>query len=438
MFVASSWFKSGGQVAEGAVLASRGFARRSDGASSPGLARQLVSVLAAAAIASLATGAEAFDQPSDGVYADRVDWGVQMDMSGPTAAVDSVWVKGLQLYIRKVNDSGGINGRKINLLIEDTRYDASLERVAYEKLNTQTPTLGLSGFGNSSAQAAMAALVRRGKLPILGSYTSTKPMLEPASPMFYNSSCTYGPMAQEGVGYFTDKLKLKAPKVAVIHLDVSSGVEFDGYVEAAAKSLGGSSISVPIKATAADATPQVLKIIAEKPDFIALHGSSNTAILVMRALNQYGVKAPVFSLSYLGAPGVYEALGPAAGANYYSAGCFTPVSGDEASGGKDFRDALQKYGALALADDTNFVGGWIAGQVVAERIAALGAEPTRAKLVASMDKGFTVDTHGLAGPMTYTSTDHRGVTQLRINGYDYQAKRFKAYGAYADSLKYVK
>ena len=60
----------------------------------------------------------AFEVPGDGVYADRIDWAVLMDLSGPTAANEVPWTNGVKAYIRKVNEEGGIHGRKINLLVE--------------------------------------------------------------------------------------------------------------------------------------------------------------------------------------------------------------------------------------------------------------------------------------------------------------------------------
>lgn len=76
--------------------------------------------------------------------------------------------------------------------------------------------------------------------------------------------------------------------------------------------------------------------------------------------------------------------------------------------------------------------------MLTEAIARLGAEPTREKLVASLDKGFTVDTKGVSSPLKYTKDDHRGLLVVRPYSYDYEAKRFKAYGQYSDYEKYVK
>ena len=405
----------------------------------PGRWAPLARFVAGLAVGGLALGASAFDRPADGVYADRIDWGVMMDMSGPVSASQVPWVNGLQDHLRKVNEAGGINGRKINVLVEDNRFDSTLDRVAYEKLVGQTPVLGISGMGNNSAQVALMPMIRRGKVPILGTYTTSKTGTEPPSPLYYGGFCGYKEMAQVGVGFFTSLLKLKAPKAVTVHLDTAGGKEYSEYVSDAIVANGGSAKALPIKVSAADANPQVLEIIAQKPDFVAIHGSPNTAILLMRAMQQYGVKIPTFAIAYLGVPLVYTALGPETGANYYFMSCFTPGSVDEASAGvKDMAATADKFGHGALKDDVNYLAGYAIGQVIAEAVAKIGPEPTREKLVESMDKGFEVDTRGLSSQIKYTKDNHFGLVVLRPYNYDYQAKRFKAYGKYSDYQKFVK
>jgi branched-chain amino acid transport system substrate-binding protein len=390
------------------------------------------------AIASLALAAGAYELPSDGVYSDRIDWGVMMDLSGPASYAQGPWVNGFQDYMRKVNDAGGTHGRKINVLAEDDRFDSSVDRINYEKLVSQTPVLGISGLGNAGAQVALMASIRRGKVPIVGTHTTTKAGTEPPTPLFYGGFCGYREMAQVGVGFFTEMLKLKAPKVAAVHVDTVGGKEYSEYVAEASLQHGGTSKSIPIKVTAADATPQVLELIAMKPDFVTVHGVSNTAILLMRTMQQYGLKIPVFGMTYLGTPVVISALGPEAGGNYYFVSCFTPGGVDESGGVKEMAAFADKYGHSALKEDINYVAGWVIGQVVAESIARVGPEPTREKLVESMNKGFEVDTKGLSSQLKYTRDDHLGLVVLRPYSYDYAAKKFKAYGKYSDYQKYVK
>ncbi len=88
---------------------------------------------------------------------------------------------------------------------------------------------------------------------------------------------------------------------------------------------GGTAHHVTMKVTAVDVTPQVLEIMNLKPDFITIYGVPNTAVLTMKALQQYGVSIPAFGITYLAAPAIYQSMGPQAGANYNVVSCFTPA-----------------------------------------------------------------------------------------------------------------
>jgi branched-chain amino acid transport system substrate-binding protein len=393
--------------------------------------------LAAPVVACLLAGAAwAQNAPQDGVHADRIDWGVLMDLSGPTSASQSVWVAGLQDRIRKTNEAGGVHGRRVNVLAEDNRFNAATDKIAYEKLVGQTPVIAISGMGSSASQVALAPTIKAGKVPIVGTYTSTKALSEPVTPMVYNGFCGYREMAQAGVGFLTDKLSLKAPKVVTVAIESAGGKEYHDFVAEAVAKRGGTAHHVTMKVTAVDVTPQILEVMAQKPDFITIYGVSNTAVLTMKALQQYGVNIPAFGITYLGAPQIFQAMGPQAGANYNFISCFTPGGADNAPGNVEMSAFADKVGRGAMKEDINYVAGWVVGQMIVESLDRVGKEPTRAKLVDSLSKGFTVDSKGLSAPISYTPQNNTGPVLFRMFGYDYDAKKFKAFGEYAESSKY--
>ena len=399
--------------------------------------QRLAQWAAGASATLLALAAQGFEASGDGVYADRVDWGVLMDMSGPTSASQSIWVAGFQDYMRKLNEGGGVNGRKINVLAEDNRYNAATDKIAFEKLIGQTPVIAISGMGTSASQVALAATIKGGKVPIVGTYTPTRALSEPVSPMVYNGFCGYREMAQTGIGYYVDQLKLKTPKVMTVAIESTGGKEYHEYVSEVVAKYGGTAQAVTMKVTAVDVTPQVLEIIAAKPDLITVYGVPNTAILTLKAMQQYGLKTPTFGISYLGAPTIFAAMGAQAGANYTFVSCFTPGGSDQTPGNKDLSAYADKVGRTALKSDINYVAGWVVAQMAAESLAKAGPEPTRAKLVDAMNKGFVVDSKGLAAPISYSPTNHTGPVVLKMFGYDYSNNSFKHFGQFSDYQKYT-
>jgi branched-chain amino acid transport system substrate-binding protein len=245
-------------------------------------------------------------------------------------------------------------------------------------------------------------------------------------------------MAQTGVGYYVDQLKLKTPKVMTVAIESAGGKEYHDYVAEAVAKYGGTATSVSMKVSAVDVTPQVLEIIAQKPDFLAIYGVPNTAVLTMKALAQNGVKIPAFGITYLGAPQIFTAMGPQVGANYNFVSCLTPGGVDQTPGNKELAAYADKIGRGAMKEDINYVGGWVVAHMATESLAKLGANPTRAGLVELLNKGFTLDSKGLAAPIVYTKDDHAGPKVLKVIGYDYTANKFKPYGEFADYAKYTK
>src|SRR5271163_521506 len=81
------------------------------------------SVLQAAAglpLVGLARGARAGEQ---GVAADAVRIGMHSTLTGPVAVFGLAYVRSARLVFDQVNAAGGVNGRKIDLLVEDDMGD---------------------------------------------------------------------------------------------------------------------------------------------------------------------------------------------------------------------------------------------------------------------------------------------------------------------------
>lgn len=384
------------------------------------------------------SGALAADAPKDGVHADRIDWGVIMDLSGPTSGSQGVWTKGLQDYMAMVNENGGVDGRSVNVLAEDGRFNAANDKIAFDKLVGQTPVIALSGFGTSASQVALAGEIRDGAVPVIGTYTPTKALSEPTSKMVYNGFCGYQQMAVAGVGYMVEKLGLKNPKVMTVAIETAGGKEYADYVAAAVAKYGGTASSTTMKIAAVDVTPQVQQILAEKPDFITIYGIENTAILTMKTMHQYGLDIPGFGITYLGTKSVYNALGAEAGDNYNFISCFTPGGADDSEGNKEMVAYAEKAGHGDLASNINYVAGWVAGMTAETALRKVEGDLNRANLVSAIEGGFTVDPKGLAAPIVYTPEDHTGPQVLKMFGYDYEKDAFVSYGDYADYEKYTK
>ncbi|RYG06610.1 MAG: ABC transporter substrate-binding protein, partial [Burkholderiales bacterium] len=92
--------------------------------------------IALLATLALATGTAAA-QGAPGVTKTEITVGTIQDLSGPLAGYGKQIRLGMQQAVDEINEMGGVNGRKIKLLVEDSGYDPKRAVLAAQKLVTQ-------------------------------------------------------------------------------------------------------------------------------------------------------------------------------------------------------------------------------------------------------------------------------------------------------------
>src|SRR5687767_15915840 len=80
-------------------------------------------------LASASAGAQ-----TPGVTADKILLGQAAVFSGPAAELGIQMRNGIKAYFEYVNERGGVNGRKLELVTEDDRYEAAVAPTASKKL----------------------------------------------------------------------------------------------------------------------------------------------------------------------------------------------------------------------------------------------------------------------------------------------------------------
>jgi branched-chain amino acid transport system substrate-binding protein len=114
--------------------------------------------LIAAAMALTAGSASAQTQ---GVSKNEIVVGSIQDLSGPLAGFGKQVRLGMMLRADEANEQGGINGRQIKLLVEDSGYDPRRAVLAAQKLVNQDKIFGMvAHIGTAQNMAAMPVLPR--------------------------------------------------------------------------------------------------------------------------------------------------------------------------------------------------------------------------------------------------------------------------------------
>src|SRR6185295_2672424 len=114
------------------------------------------SIMKSITIATLALLGATPALAQQGVSPTEIVIGTAQDLSGPIVSLSKPAVNGMRMRIDEVNAAGGVNGRKLRLVVEDHGYDPKRAVLAAQKLVQQDKIFAaLGSIGTPTAMAAM-------------------------------------------------------------------------------------------------------------------------------------------------------------------------------------------------------------------------------------------------------------------------------------------
>jgi len=225
------------------------------------------SVMSLAAGAALAAG---LTIPAQAQQEDIVVGG-SIPMTGVFAFAGVGINAGMSDYFKIVNDAGGVNGRKIKFVIEDTGYKVDVSVAAFKKITSQDKVNLYYGDSTGFAKTINPELDRNGQILMAGASFAT----ELNDPKKYPHQFLVGPDYTEMFGILLNHIAKEKPgaKVAFVYSDSEFGRDPIESSEALAKKLG---LSVPVKIMTApgsvDVSTEVIKLRRAAPDYTIFHG----------------------------------------------------------------------------------------------------------------------------------------------------------------------
>ena len=178
---------------------------------------------------------------------------------------------GIADYVKIVNDGGGIKGRKLRYVPEDTGYKVDVSVATYKKITSQNKVNLYYGDSTGFSKTINPELDRSGQILMAGASFATE-LNDPAK---YPNQFLVGPDYTEMIGILLRHIAKEKPgaKVAVVYSDSEFGRDPIESSEAAAKKLG---LTVPVKimtpAGSVDVSTEVIKLRRAAPDYTIFHG----------------------------------------------------------------------------------------------------------------------------------------------------------------------
>ncbi|MEG1681771.1 MAG: ABC transporter substrate-binding protein, partial [Stenotrophomonas sp.] len=166
---------------------------------------------------------------------------------------------------------GGVEGRKLKYVPEDTGYKVDVSVATFKKITSQNKVNLYYGDSTGFSKTINPELARNGNIMMAGASFAS----ELNDPQKYPNQFLVGPDYTEMFGILLRHIAKEKPgaKVAFVYSDSEFGRDPIEKSEAAAKSLG---LSVPIKimtpAGSVDVSTEVIKLRRAAPDYTIFHG----------------------------------------------------------------------------------------------------------------------------------------------------------------------
>ncbi len=345
--------------------------------------------LGAAAAALLTTRA--------GWAADPIKIGYPANLTGIQASLDGPMLNGAKLAASEINEAGGVLGRPIELVVYDSKSDATTISTVASQLIDSDKVVGIIGFADSDSVLAIGPQVQTAKIPfITPGATSPKLPSQIGNEIFL---AAFGDNVQAAVGAEFALNKLNA-KTAYLLTDI--GAEYttllSDYFVSAFEHGGGKILERDTYKTGDKTfTAQIakLKAMPEKPDFIFSSSLAEEIGLILKQLRQAGINLPVVGGDGYDSPLLIEVGGDAANNTYFTTHAFV---GEGASPKvKAFSDAYKK--ATGNEPENAFAPlGYDTVKLMADAIKRAG-EPDPAKIRDAL--AATSGLEGVTGTITY-------------------------------------
>jgi branched-chain amino acid transport system substrate-binding protein len=365
--------------------------------------------------AMLATGLAAsggvFAQ-AQGVTKDEVVLGTIQDLSGPIAAFGKQTKNGIEMRIDEQNASGGVQGRKLRVVVEDSGYDPKKGVLATQKLLQKDKIFAMIGtLGTPVVLTSMPLVLDKGVLHLFP-LTAARETYEPLNKLKFSFAATYFDQMRAGVPYLVKQKGLK--RVGILYQDDEFGAEVMRGAEQGLKDMGMQLVErTTYKRGATDFSSQVAKLKAANCDLVVLGTIIRETIGAIGEARKTG-----FNPEFLGSSALYTNLihtlgGPGMNGLYGMSTVSTPYL-DDAS--KNVRAWAESYKKKYGEDPSVFsVYGYEMVDYFIKALDAAGPQPTQVKVADALETIKTTRDMFGAPEYSMTKTNHLATDKTRMS-----------------------
>lgn len=239
--------------------------------------------------------------------------GIVLPLTGSHAKFGEIEKQSFDMALEKINAAGGINGRPLEFLFEDTTGRPEVGRSAMEKLITKDQVVMIGGGYSSSVTFAAAPVAQQNQIPFLINTGSADKITEQGWDYVFrlNPPASEYPTAVKS--FMTDVVKPQT--VAILYENSQFGTSSSGKFQKICESLGLEVVLMEgYEHGGVDFKPLLINVKDKNPDVIYMVSYVMDAALLMKQARELQLTPKAFIGGGAGftLPEFYENAGQAA------------------------------------------------------------------------------------------------------------------------------
>ena len=332
---------------------------------------------------------------------DAIVIGQSAPLSGPNQALGEEIRNGANAYFKKINEAGGVNGRKVELISLDDANNADKAGDNTKKLLDDSKVIALFGYGSATLSRLAIPQAEKANAAFVSPFTGADGMRK-FNRVVYNHRASYADELEKIVNHYTT---VGVKNFGILYYDDAVGKENDAAVERALAQRGlKPSVLVAMNRAKPDIAAAVAKTNAAKPDVMivtTLYPASAQFIIATKRANagmqfaSTSFAGPNLLLNALGKDGVGVAIAQVTPA----------VTNRTVPVVVEYQQAMERHTGKKEFGATS-LEAYIAAKVLVEGLRKAGPKVARETLLTALDSLGTYDAGGFR--VTYAPMNHNG------------------------------
>lgn len=333
-----------------------------------------------------------------GVSQNEIRIGMVNAQSGPAAALGVGMKDGVLAYFARVNADGGVNGRKISLIVKDDTYEPARTAALTEALISNDDVFALLGYVGTPTSRAAIPIASSAQVPYLFPFTGAEFLSTPLKKWVFSLRASYFEETEEMLERMHKDLGLN--KIAILMQDDSFGESVKSGL-AGALSKRGMRIHAEarILRNSLNVKAAVATLKQAEPQAIVFIGTYQQLAAAIKQAKAVGLSAHFFTVSFIGTENFISAAGADSEGVYITQVVPSPDNSE--------LPIIQQYRADIAPHPVAYASleGYLAAKTLTIALAATGQAPTRTELVEELQY-LQTDLGGF--PVAFSPNNHRG------------------------------